>query len=157
MGMPPPVPAQPRKKRHIVRWVLLPIVAVTIIGAIAGPKDDKSHTSTTPVTASTTGSSGVIGQGDEIDDVTLTTCEPASGGTLVKAGGTLVNNSSKTSDYTIDISYVSGDGTVLDSNGFAFVQNLPAAGRAEWDTSFFRAPEPGASFKVTEVERTASL
>jgi hypothetical protein len=155
---PPQVPASPPKKSHGCLWAFLVVVAlivtVAVIGAVAGPQDDKTGSS---ASGGSSKPAGPIGDSDELDDVTMASCGVSAGGGLIEAAGDIANNSSKTSDYSITVAYVAADGTVLESNGLAFVQNVPAAGKAKWKAVIFSEPVAGASCKITDVERTESL
>lgn len=102
------------------------------------------------------GGGGGAGSGAS-GDVKIKSCSSDTLGQL-EAVLTVRNNSSKSSDYFIEVVYESSDGaTQLDST-FASVSNLQPGQSAETKAlSFVDAPSAGFQCRVVDVNRSASL
>lgn len=134
-----------RKKR----WWVLAVVAVIVVASIAssGGSDDKSNLDT--VTNQPTG---------EAADVKLSTCTVDTTLTdFVTVEGTIHNNSSKRSDYAIELVYNNPDGSRA-GQGFAYETNIEAGQDASWKTSIFGSGVmAGGQCKIVKVNRSMSL
>lgn len=141
-----------QKKRFLIPLGVLVIgVAASAAG---GGDDDKEPVSSndgeteTPNTATETDS--------EADDVTIVSCEDSGFGT-VEVALTVLNNSSKASDYIIDIGITDASGAKV-GEGYASTDNLAPGQTANIDgygTSSDGAVAP-LSCSVDDVERFAS-
>jgi len=136
---------------------LLAVVAVLSIGILiasgetSGTSDSgESAESNSDVTQAETSPSS------ETDDVKLTSCGADSLGYL-QAELTVTNNSSKESDYIINVVFESDDGSTQLDTAISFVNNLkPGQNKVEKALSFTEAP---ANFTCTisSVDRSESL
>ena len=95
------------------------------------------------------------GESSEVDDVTITSCGADDLGQL-EAVLRITNNSSKPSNYMINVAFESPDGSEQLDTGFAIVDTLqPGQSTNENAITFTTAP---ADFKcrITSVDRYAS-
>ena len=90
-----------------------------------------------------------------MDDVTVTSCEEEF--SFMKVGLTVVNNSSKTSDYIITLGFVDESGTKV-GDGYASATNIEPGqtAKTEGAGTVSDAAGPNVTCKVEEVERLAS-
>ena len=147
-----------KKKRFIIPLV---IVALAVGGALAGGGDDKKDSVASGGQGqdeSSEGNSGVSSssESDELDDVTITKCEPTVIGS-VEISFTVVNNSSKTSNYIISVAVKDSTGARV-GDGYGSTNNLLAGQTANIDgfgDVSDSAVEP-ISCELAEVQRYAS-
>jgi hypothetical protein len=87
------------------------------------------------------------------DDVSITTCEPASGGGKPTASGQIDNPTSKDSNYTIRLDFVDAAGNTV-SQGATSVRDVAAGGTASWELTGVRSAEGPVHCELTGVSRT---
>jgi hypothetical protein len=132
--------------------VLLIVVAVIAVG---GSDDDDNGDTATDTTAAPGAPSGAAGEPDEVDDVTLDSCDAQPGVGWAVARGTIANDSPETATYFIEVNVLDSAGTVV-GNALSSMANVPANGNASWEApSTVEMPE-GGSCQITSVERVAS-
>lgn len=138
---------------HGLRKVLIPVVAVGSLFVLIASGEESGGDK-----ASSSGSeSGGGGSSDESDDVVISTCAADDLGQL-SAKLTVTNNSSKASDYFIEVVFESSDGSTQLDSTFASVTNLAPGQRTESEAiSFEDAPSGSFTCRVVDVMRTASL
>jgi len=141
--------------------------ALLVAGACASEDDNggdeaaNDETTTTAAAGETTTTAAptteapatpdVAGEPDEVDDVTLDSCDN-SGVDLATARGTITNDSSEPSNYLLEFSVVDGAGAVVGS-GFGAVNNVQPGGSVPWEgTSDVALPE-GGTCQLASVER----
>jgi hypothetical protein len=92
-------------------------------------------------------------------EVSITKCGPPDAIGVVYVRGTAENGSSKRSDYLIDVTVETPDGTQI-GTGSTVAQNVNAGQKAVWRALTDVESEAwvdGAVCKVAKVERNASL
>lgn len=153
-GSEPPRRPWYRKKRW---WGagLLALAFVIAIAAAAGGEDDGDGGDT--ATAEEPGPQTASGNTENPppDDVELTTCanDPALG--LAKVGGTITNHSSKPSDYTISVEFVTGN-DVRYAEAIHLSTTVAPDQTVEWEEFGTGEWREGTTCRVTSVERFAS-
>ncbi len=96
------------------------------------------------------------GAADEVDDVTLSKCSIDPDLDWPEATLKVVNNSDKPSDYMIEVTFESKDGSTSFGTGNAFIQNLkPGQSKTEKVTGFEDA-EGKIKCSVSSVDRMES-
>lgn len=104
-------------------------------------------------------SKGVTAKGskDPISQVKITSCakDPVLG--LLTIKGTALNDSSKRSDFIIDISVTDKSGKTQLGSTNALAQNVEPGQTAQWEAPSTVEATAGAVCKVATVSRTASL
>ena len=139
---------------------VLAIVAVAALALACASEDDDTATETTtaettaaPTTAAPT-TPGVAGEPDEVDDVTLDSCDN-SGVDLATARGTIANDSSDPSSYLIEFSVLDAAGTVVGS-GVGAVNNVQPDSSVPWEGIADVGLPDGGTCQLASVERLAS-
>jgi hypothetical protein len=124
-----------RPKRHVLRTLLglavLAVIVVVIIVAVLATKESD----------------------DAKDDVSVSSCTPASGDGKPTASGQIDNTSSKDSNYTIRLDFVDADGNTV-SNGAATVNDVGAGEQAQWQLTGARDASGEVQCEITGVSRT---
>ena len=127
------------------------VVALFAVAASSSDKDEANDDS-----SGASNGSGA-GEGDEVDDVAVDSCQPDSAvPSILKAGLTVTNNSSKLSNYLITISFETPDGTVKYGSGNAAVQTLGTGQTTTVEAIGSGNVSGELVCKVTEVERFAA-
>lgn len=123
-----------RRRRSVVGPLigLLILVVVIIVAVVVFTKDDS---------ASARG------------DVTLQSCEADPSGDKPTASGTILNHSSKTSNYTIRLTFTDGQGNQV-SEGVNSINDVEAGASATWKLTGTRAAKGPLKCEVTGVSRT---
>ncbi len=126
-------------------------------GEDSGSKSSGDSSSNTSASSSNDSSSSNtdVGESSEVDDVTITSCGADELGQL-EAVLRITNNSSKPSNYMVNVAFESPDGSEQLDTGFALVDTLqPGQSTNESAITFTTAP---ADFKcrITSVDRYAS-
>ena len=85
-------------------------------------------------------------------DVTVTACRPATGDKPT-AAGTVLNHSSKTSNYVIRLKFTDPQGNTL-SEGVAPVANVASGETAKWNVTGTRDANGPVRCDITGVSRT---
>lgn len=145
LGAPASAPA---KKRHTVRNVILGLVLVFILGIVG--------CATLLGTAAKKASDDIDkAKQQAAQEVSLDSCKPNSIGR--EAAGTVTNGSSKRSNYSIEVSFVDGDGRQVATSG-ALVSNVEPGQQAKWSATGVgdSATTWDITCKVVDVTRYAS-
>lgn len=124
-------------------------------GSSSSAGSNSSENTSVTSSSDTSPSSSDIGESSEVDDVTITSCGADDLGQL-EAVLRITNNSSKPSNYMINVAFESPDGSEQLDTGFATVSTLqPGQSTNESAITFTTAP---ADFKcrITSVDRYAS-
>lgn len=132
----------------IVGVAVLVLIGIVVIAAIAGGGSDHSGASKKAADSKT-----------QLEEVTISKCGPPDAIGVVYVEGIADNTSSKRSDYYIDVTVTSADGTKI-GTGSTIAQNVEPGQKAVWkaitDTDS-SAWSGAATCKVVKVERDASL
>ena len=126
---------RPRERGGVLRLtlsLLLLVLIVVIVGALFMRKTSSS---------------------DSKKDVAVTTCHAKDGGRPI-ASGTIVNHSSKRSDYVIQLEFTDPQGNTV-SEGLAPVNGVDSAKRATWKLTGVRSVNGPVQCVVTRVSRSA--
>jgi flagellar basal body-associated protein FliL len=86
-------------------------------------------------------------------DVTVTACGADSGGGKPTASGTILNHSSKASNYVIQITFTDPQGNTV-SEGVAAVKDVAADETATWNLTGPRDTNGAVKCEITDVSRT---
>lgn len=159
----PPATQQPhfaaKKKGGCLKWGGIGFggfIVLIIIIAIAANAGSSSKSTTSSTTTPNVLSQQAPTASPAANDVSVSKCatDPTLG--FATASLTVVNHSSKTSDYTITVAFDAPNGSQFDT-GLADVQTL-APGQTGTTTadSSQQNPPSGFTCKVTQVNRTAS-
>lgn len=136
------------------RKILAPVAAASLLFALVASTEETGGDS-----ASSGGQSGGSSSGGSgaAGDVSISSCGTDSLGQL-EAVLSVTNNSSKSSDYMIEVVFESADGSTQLDSSIAFVSNLAPGQKASTEAiSFTDAPAGDFKCRVTDVTRTASL
>ena len=129
-----PVDERPRNRsgllRRVALVVLLAIVALVLVLAFKGTSSKSAK-----------------------KDVTVTACRADSGGGKPTASGTILNHSSKTSNYVIRLTFTDAQGNTV-SEGVAPVKSVGADETATWDLTGARDAKGSVQCEITGVSRT---
>lgn len=130
------------------------IIAVFILGGIAastgGSDDEKTKADGDAKTGTTLGD-----EAGEDTDVTIGSCaKDEVGWTAIT--GTATNSSSKRSDYFFEIVVEDAAGTQV-GTADGFVENVEPGQTANWEASTLADHVDGATCRLANVERNASL
>lgn len=87
------------------------------------------------------------------DDVTLQSCQANPSGDKPTASGTIVNHSSKPSNYVIRLKFTDGPGNQV-SEGVNAVKDVEPGARASWKLTGTRDAKGPLKCEVTGVSRT---
>lgn len=151
-----------RPKRFYRRawfWIVVPILVVVIAVTAAAGNSNKNSNGSTNSSSGPSGVSNGIGSQSATKDVTLSRFTYDSSIDSPTVQVTVLNHSSKRSDYIITVALESVDGKTQIDTGDAFVQNLESQQSSVQNVVFFGVsgpPPAGAIVKLQEVERTAS-
>lgn len=138
---------------------ILTAAAAVAVAAITLVTGCASETGSTPVkTTQAPTSSGPISASSNTEhppvaDVTLKSCASDEIG-FVTAKGTIVNHSSKPSEYAIDLEFVAGGARYAE--GFATASAVAPGQTVEWEASGLEDNRPGTVCRVLSVDRFAS-
>lgn len=133
-----------------LKMVGISAVAIMSTFVLLGSGEDSGSS-----TKADSSSNSDTGESSEVDDVTITSCGADDLGQL-EAVLRITNNSSKPSNYMINVAFESPDGSEQLDTGFAIVDTLqPGQSTNENAITFTTAP---ADFKcrITSVDRYAS-
>jgi len=97
------------------------------------------------------------GEADELDDVRLDGCSKDRAMGWGTATLEITNDSSEPSDYTIEVTFESRDGSTNFGTGFAYVTNMAAGQSKTEEVTSLEEPSGKFKCKITSVDRTASL
>jgi hypothetical protein len=124
-------------------WVILIIFALAACTSSAKPGET---------------SKGLTAEGskDPVSEVTITACANGALGD-VQIKGTAKNDTSKRSDFLIDLAITDQSGATQLGTGNAVAQNVEPGQTALWDGFTTAKWQPGIVCKVSTVSRTASL
>ena len=151
----PPVPPVPPKKSHRLRNTLLGIVglivAIAVIASAAG--GSKHHGSS----SSNSGVSQGVASQDATGDVKLGLVQAPDAIGIRYEKITVVNHSSKRSDYMISVAVQSADGKTQYDTGTALINNVDPSQTASDKVMFTNHIPAGAKVVLKTVQRTASL
>lgn len=146
------------------RKVLILVVALTAtVAAVAsGSESDGGGSSKssgdTATTADSASSGTPAGDAGEVDDVKINSCGKDADLGWAKANITVTNNSSKASDYLIEITFTSKDGKTQIGTGNTIISNLaPGQMKTEDVSALEDAGDAEIVCTVTDASRTASL
>jgi hypothetical protein len=138
----------------MLKYLVALVVAVALAVTGCAPEDDTPPTSTAGDSDSGVDTNSGNTDNPPQDDVTITTCG-ANALDLIEVSGTIVNHSSKSSNYLIEVDVVAADGTVY-GQGFAAVNALDGGARAEWQAITAAEQRDGATCRLRSVDRFAS-
>ena len=152
-----------RSQSNKIKIVGLSAIALASTFVLLGSGEDSGSKSTSDSSSSnntsdsddTSSSETDLGESSEVDDVTISSCGADDLGQL-EAVLRITNNSSKPSNYMINVAFESPDGLEQLDTGFAIVDTLqPGQSTNETAITFTEAP---ADFtcRVTSVDRYAS-
>lgn len=130
-----PVDERPRNRGGLLRVVvalvvLLAIVALVLVLAFKGTSSSSAK-----------------------KDVTVAACRADSGGGRPTASGKILNHSSKTSNYVIQLTFTDPQGNTV-SEGVAAVKDVAADETATWDLTGARDANGAVKCEITDVSRT---
>jgi len=150
---PQPVPPVPPKRSHKLRNTLLGIVGLIVAIAVAtsvagGSKHNDSSNSGV--------SQGVASQ-DATGDVKLGPMQAPDVLGIRYETITVLNHSSKRSDYLIDVAVQSADAKTQYDTGTALINNVDPGQTARDKVMFTKHIPAGAKIVLKTVERTSSL
>jgi hypothetical protein len=154
---PPPQPVPP-KKSHKVRNILLGIVGLIVAIAVAtnvGGGSKRSGSSNSG--SSNSGVSQGVASQDAAGDVKLGPVQAPDVLGIRYETITVVNHSSKRSDYIVDVAAQSADGKTQYDTGTALINNVDPSQTASDKVMFTNRIPAGAKVVLKTVERTASL
>ncbi len=107
-----------------------------------------------------TGSEAVAEQeAEEADDVTVSSCGTDSfGAGTLAAALSITNNSSKRSNYTIEVAFESPDGATQYASGLAAIQNVEP-NQSTTGEALSSTPAPAAEYtcRLVEVDRFSDV
>lgn len=86
-------------------------------------------------------------------DVTVSNCAADANGGKPTASGTILNHSSKTSNYVIQLTFTDPQGNTV-SEGVAAVKDVAADETATWDLTGARDANGAVKCEITDVSRT---
>jgi hypothetical protein len=151
----PPPPPVPPKKSHKLRNTLLGvsglIVAIAVIASAAG--GSKHHGGS----SSSSGVSQGVASQDAVGDVKLDPVQAPDTIGVRYEKITVVNHSSKRSDYMIEVAVQSADGKTQYDTGTTLISNVDPGQTASDQVMFTKHIPAGAKVVLKTVERTASL
>ncbi len=129
------VDGRPRRRNGFLRLVvsllvLAVIIAVVLVFAFKGTSSDNAK-----------------------KDVKVTACKADSGGGKPTASGTILNHSSKSSNYVIRLTFTDPQGNTV-SEGVAAVKDVGADETAKWDLTGARDTDGSVRCEITDVSRT---
>ena len=141
----------PKKRRHVVRWIVLAFIGIVVIAGIASASSNANKTSPK-------NNGGVITNSDNgshppQQDVAVSGCSIDELG-FPTATGTIVNHSSKTSDYELSVNFLKGGVHV--SDGADFVNNVAPGQTATWNAGGTDQVSGQITCQMAEVNRIAS-
>jgi hypothetical protein len=154
----PPVPPVPPKKSHKLRNTLLGIVGLIVAIVVATHAGGESkHSGSTNSGSSNSGVSRGLAAQDATGDVKLGPPQAPDVLGIRYETVTVVNHSSKRSDYVIDVAVQSADGKTQYDTGTALINNVDPGQTASDKVMFTNHIPAGAKIVLKTVERTASL
>ena len=154
----PPVPPVPPKKSHKLRNTLLGIVGLIVAIVVATHAGGESkHSGSTNSGSSNSGVSRGLAAQDATGDVKLGPPQAPDVLGIRYETVTVVNHSSKRSDYVIDVAVQSADGKTQYDTGTALINNVDPGQTASDKVMFTNHIPAGAKIVLKTVERTAAL
>ncbi|MGH9151362.1 MAG: hypothetical protein ACRD03_02925 [Acidimicrobiales bacterium] len=98
-------------------------------------------------------------QSDETDDVTIASCGTDSfGAGTLAAQLSITNNSSKRSNYSVEVSFESVDGATQHGTGIAFIENVePGQTTTQETAGVDQAPATEYTCRVVSVDRSSDV
>ena len=156
---PPPLPQPvPPKKSHKLRNSLLGIVGLIVAIVVATHAGGESkHSGSTNSGSSNSGVSRGLAAQDATGDVKLGPPQAPDVLGIRYETVTVVNHSSKRSDYVIDVAVQSADGKTQYDTGTALINNVDPGQTASDKVMFTNHIPAGAKIVLKTVERTAAL
>jgi len=156
--LPQPVPPVPPKKSHKLRNSLLGIVGLIVAIVVATHAGGESkHSGSTNSGSSNSGVSRGLAAQDATGDVKLGPPQAPDVLGIRYETVTVVNHSSKRSDYVIDVAVQSADGKTQYDTGTALINNVDPGQTASDKVMFTNHIPAGAKIVLKTVERTAAL
>ena len=156
--LPQPVPPVPPKKSHKLRNSLLGIVGLIVAIVVATHAGGESkHSGSTNSGSSNSGVSRGLAAQDATGDVKLGPPQAPDVLGIRYETVTVVNHSSKRSDYVIDVAVQSADGKTQYDAGTALINNVDPGQTASDKVMFTNHIPAGAKIVLKTVERTAAL
>lgn len=154
-----PGPSGAAKKRRgrgcltIIGAAVVLLILIGIIAAIAGSGSSKPSSDTGGVSKGITAG----GSTDPVHEVKITSCANDPTLQLLDIKGTAKNDTSKRSDFAIDLAVTSADGKTQVTTTVALAPNVEPGQTALWDAPATVEIAPGQVCKVVTVQRTASI
>lgn len=151
-------------------WRKVLIIAVALVASVAAAASgsesdgDEKASASSAAGDSSAGSEGdggaeasAAGEAGEVDDVKLDSCGEKDALGFVQAGITVTNDSSEASDYLIEITFASKDGTIQIGTGNTIISNL-ANGQSKMETvsALEETDQTEIVCTVSSVDRYAS-
>ena len=156
--VPPVPPPVPPKKSHKLRNTLLGIVGLIVAIVVATNAGGGSkHSGSSNSGSSNSGVSRGVAAQDATGDVKLGPLQAPDVLGIRYETVTVVNHSSKRSDYVIDVAVQSADGKTQYDTGTALINNVDPGQTAGDKVMFTNHIPAGGKIVLKTVERTASL
>lgn len=142
-----------RKKRYLLTLAIVAIIGISVAGSGGDDQAESAAADEKAADAPDTFSSN--GENPPQDDVTVTGCAVDEIGWM-EATVDVVNNSSKQSNYMIEVTFESPDQSQQFGTGVALINNLePGQKKAEAISALTEAPGE-FTCRVTDVNRMAA-
>lgn len=150
----------------LLKKFAIALVAVVAIGGSIASGSSSTDTGTSGDSGTSTekdaGDSGTsdekdAGESDEVDDVKLSKCTIDPDLKWPEATLTVTNNSDKPSDYMIEVTFESKDGSTQFGTGNAFIQNLKPGQKKTEKVSGLEDATGKLKCTVSSVDRTESI
>lgn len=148
------------------KFAIALVAVVAIGGSIASGSSSTEDTGTSGDSGTSTEKSEEgsgtteekdAGESDEVDDVKLSKCSIDPDLKWPQATLTVTNNSEKPSDYLIEVTFESKDGSTQFGTGNAFIQNLKPGQKKTEKVSGLEDAEGKIKCTVSSVDRTESV
>lgn len=147
-----------KKKRFILGGLVALVVVASAAGA--GNSDDEPTDNAGAAESESKSDKRSISQGlgsaDASDDVELTACGPDEFG-WGNAEVAITNTSSKRSDYFVTVAFESADGNEKFADAIAHSMNVEPGQRSTVEANSLTEVPGGATCRIVEVQRTASV
>ena len=159
----PPPPAGPpsrpwyKKKRFILGGILA-LLIVAVVATSGGGGDDKTAGGDkTEQPKADDGVSGGLGTADAAKDVEIVSCLNDDVLQIGQPVVRITNNSSKRSDYYLTVAVETDEGKTQVDTAIGSADGLEPGQSTEADTIMMEPIPEGATCRLVEVQRTASI
>ncbi len=134
--------------------LLMPVACAEVEDSESDDQDTQA--SGDPSEKTSGGGNESRGEADELDDVRLDDCSKDRSLGWSTATLEITNDSSEPSDYSIEVTFESRDGSKNFGTGIAFVTNIAAGQSKTEEVSSLEEATGKFKCKITSVDRTAS-